>query len=121
MSMLTRFFAGIPLDEIVSKMTEIEQVIIQSKDESSQLYFALLRQTIMNLRERSGLANTIMTSEGKESSFLSTMYGFRTFSAYIFADIPTALQYADAQLLYESPQTTGMTKFKFGYSMLSLA
>ncbi len=112
MSMLTRFFAGIPLDEIVSKMTEMEQVIIQSKDESSQLYFALLRQTIMNLHERSGSANTIMTSKGQESSFLSTMYGFRTFSAYIFADIPTALKYANAQLLYESPQTTGMTKIQ---------
>jgi predicted ATPase len=112
MSMLTRFFAGVPLNEIVEKMAEIEEIIIQSKDESSQLYFALLRQTILNLHEKPNLVTTIMTSESKESAFLSTLYGFRTFSAYIFADIPTALSYADTQLLYESPQTTGMTKIQ---------
>jgi predicted ATPase len=112
MSMLTRFFAGIPLGEIVSKMTAMEQVIIQSKDESSQLYFALLRQTILNLHQKSSPLTTIITTTGQESSFLSTMYGFRTFSAYIFADISTALKYANAQLLYESHQTTGMTKIQ---------
>jgi hypothetical protein len=112
MSMLTRFFAGVPLDEIVGKMAEIEKVIIQSKDESSQLYFALLRQTILDLHETPSPVTTITTTEIQESSFLSTLYGFRTFSAYIFEDIPNALSYADTQLLYESPQTTGMTKIQ---------
>jgi predicted ATPase len=112
MSMLTRFFAGVPLDEIVGKMAEIEKIIIKSKDESSQLYFALLRQTILDLRDKPSSATTITTNENKESSFLSTLYGFRTFSAYIFEDIPNALRYADTQLLYESPQTTGMTKIQ---------
>jgi predicted ATPase len=112
MSMLTRFFAGVPLDEIVGKMANIEKIIMQSKDESSQLYFALLRQTILDLHEKPSPVATIVTSESQESSFLSTLYGFRTFSAYIFGDIPTALSYADTQLLYESPQTTGMTKIQ---------
>jgi predicted ATPase len=112
MSMLTRFFAGVPLDEIVGKMAEIEKIIIQSKDESSQLYFALLRQTILDLHETPSPVTTIVTTESQESSFLSTLYGFRTFSAYIFDDIPAALNYADVQLLYESPQTTGMTKIQ---------
>jgi predicted ATPase len=112
MSMLTRFFAGVPLDELVFRMAEIEKIIIQSKDESSQLYFALLRQTILDLHERPSPITTIMTSANKESSFLSVLYGFRTFSAYIFADITAALSYADTQLLYESPQTTGMTKIQ---------
>jgi predicted ATPase len=112
MSMLIRFFAGVPLDEIVSKMAEIEKIIIQSKDESSQLYFALLRQTILDLHEIPSPVTTITTTESQESSFLSTLYGFRTFSAYIFDDIPAALSYADTQLLYESPQTTGMTKIQ---------
>jgi predicted ATPase len=112
MSMLTRFFAGVPLDELLLRMPEIEKIIIQSKDESSQLYFALLRQTILDLHEKPSPMTTIITGEIKESSFLSTLYGFRTFSAYIFADITTALSYADTQLLYESPQTTGMTKIQ---------
>ena len=38
------------------------------------------------------------------------MYGFQTYVAYLLSDIPTALNYADAQLRYESPETTGMTK-----------
>jgi predicted ATPase len=112
MSMLTRFFAGVPLDEIIGKMAEIEKIIIQSKDESSQLYFALLRQTILDLHETPSPITTITTAESQESSFLSTLYGFRTFSAYIFNDIPAALSYANTQLLYESPQTTGMTKIQ---------
>jgi hypothetical protein len=93
-------------------MAEAEKIIIQSKDESSQLYFALLRQTILDLYKKSSPVTTIIASESKESSFLSTLYGFRTFSAYIFADITAALSYADTQLLYESPQTTGMTKIQ---------
>ncbi len=112
MSMLTRFFAGVPLDEIMDKMPAMAKIIVQSKDESSQLYFALLRQTILDLHEKPSSVATITTNASKESSFLSTLYGFRTFSAYIFNDIPTALSYADTQLLYESPQTTGMTKIQ---------
>jgi predicted ATPase len=112
MSMLIRFFVGVPLDEIMGKMVEIEKIIIQSKDESSQLYFALLRQTIWDLYKKPSFVTTIMTSESKESSFLSTLYGFRTFSAYMFDDISAALDFADTQLLYESPQITGMTKIQ---------
>jgi predicted ATPase len=112
MSMLTRFFAGVPLDEIMGKMAEMEKIIIQSKDESSQLYFALLRQTILGLCQTPSTVMMMTVSASQEFSFLSTLYGFRTFSAYMFADISTALSYADTQLLYESPQTTGMTKIQ---------
>jgi predicted ATPase len=112
MSMLTRFFAGVPLDELVQRMSGIEDIIIQSKDESSQQYFAMLKQTVGNLRNRSSPITTMVSAGGDETSFLSTMYGFRTFSAYMFADIAMALKYADAQRLYESSQTTGMTKIQ---------
>jgi predicted ATPase len=115
MSLLTRFFAGVPLDEIVARMADIEQVIIQSKDESSQLYFALLRQTILNLYEEPSPATILTLPESQESSFLSTLYGFRTFLAYMFDDIPHALSCANTQLLHESSQTTGMTKIQIWF------
>jgi signal transduction histidine kinase/GAF domain-containing protein len=108
MSMLTRFFAGISLDEIGDRMSDLQEVVIQSKDVSSQQYFDLLLQTIQQLRGK--LPVNLNELSGKEKPFLSTLYGFQTYVAYLLSDIPTALNYADTQLRYESPETTGMTK-----------
>jgi PAS domain S-box-containing protein len=108
MSMLTRFFAGISLDEIGDRMSDLQEVVIQSKDSSSQQYFDLLLQTIQQLRGKSPI--NLNEVSGQEKPFLSTMYGFQTYVAYLLSDIPTALSYADTQLRYESPETTGMTK-----------
>jgi PAS domain S-box-containing protein len=108
MSMLTRFFAGISLDEIGDRLSDLQEVVIQSKDASSQQYFDLLLQTIQQLRGK--LPVNLNEVSGQEKPFLSTMYGFQTYVAYLLADILTALNYADAQLRYESPETTGMTK-----------
>jgi PAS domain S-box-containing protein len=108
MSMLTRFFAGISLDEIGDRLSDLQDVVIQSKDASSQQYFDLLLQTIQQLRGK--LPVNLNEVSGREKPFLSTMYGFQTYIAYLLSDIPTALSYADIQLRYESPETTGMTK-----------
>jgi PAS domain S-box-containing protein len=110
MSMLTRFFAGISLDEIGDRMTDLQPIIVQSKDESSQQYFDLLLQTIQQLRGKSSLIDPAHKVTSNAHPFLSTLYGFRTSVAYLLQDIPTALSYADAQLRYESKETTGMTK-----------
>jgi PAS domain S-box-containing protein len=110
MSMLTRFFAGISLDEIGDRMSDLQEVVIQSKDASSQQYFDLLLQTIQQLRGKSPIPTELEEILGKEKPFLSTMYGFQTYVAYLLSDISVALRYADAQLRYESPETTGMTK-----------
>jgi PAS domain S-box-containing protein len=110
MSMLTRFFAGIPLDELGDRMTDLQEVIVQSKDESSQQYFDLLLQIIQQLRGKSSLLMPPPETSSSANPFLSTMYGFKTSVAYLLQDIPTALGYADAQLRYESAETTGMTK-----------
>jgi PAS domain S-box-containing protein len=110
MSMITRFFAGISLDEIGDRMSDLQEVVIQSKDASSQQYFDLLLQTIQQLRGKSLVSDQLDEISGKEKPFLSTMYGFQTYVAYLLSDIPTALRYADAQLRYESAETTGMTK-----------
>jgi PAS domain S-box-containing protein len=108
MSMLTRFFAGISLDEIGDRMSDLQKIVIQSKDASSQQYFDLLLATIQQLRGKSSIQ--LDEISGKEKPFLSTMYGFKTYVAYLLSDIPTALNYANSQLRYESPETTGMTK-----------
>jgi PAS domain S-box-containing protein len=108
MSMLTRFFAGISLDEIGDRLSDLQEIIIQSKDASSQQYFDLLLQTIQQLRGK--LPINLNEVSGQEKPFLSTLYGFQTYVAYLLSDIPTALNYADTQLRYESPETTGMTK-----------
>jgi PAS domain S-box-containing protein len=108
MSMLTRFFAGISLDEVGDRLSDLQEVVIQSKDASSQQYFDLLLQTIQQLRGK--LPINLNEVSGEEKPFLSTLYGFQTYVAYLFSDIPTALNYADTQLRYESPETTGMTK-----------
>jgi PAS domain S-box-containing protein len=111
-SIATRFYAGIPLDELVDRMPEISALIISSKDENSQQFFDLMRQTIVNLHVTSARPTEIF--EGKdelslisqwqasnEAIILSTMYGFKTLLAYHFEDLPNALIYADAQLPYE--------------------
>jgi PAS domain S-box-containing protein len=108
MSMLTRFFAGISLDEIGDRLSDLQEIVIQSKDASSQQYFDLLLQTIQQLRGK--LPVNLNEVSGQEKPFLSTLYGFQTYVAYLLSDIPTALNYADTQLRYESPETTGMTK-----------
>ncbi len=108
MSMLTRFFAGVSLDEIGDRMSDLQDVVIQSKDASSQQYFDLLLQTIQQLRGKSPI--NLNQVSGQEKPLLSTMYGFQTYIAYLLSDISIALNYADTQLLYESPETTGMTK-----------
>jgi PAS domain S-box-containing protein len=110
MSMLTRFFAGISLDEIGDRMTSLQSVIVQSKDESSQQYFDLLLQIIQQLRGKTSLFDPSDEAASGTNSFLSTVYGFKTSMAYLLQDIPTALNYANAQLRYESAETTGMTK-----------
>jgi PAS domain S-box-containing protein len=108
MSMLTRFFAGISLDEIGDRLSDLQEIVVQSKDASSQQYFDLLLQTIQQLRGK--LPVNLNEVSGQEKPFLSTLYGFQTYVAYLLSDIPTALNYADTQLRYESPETTGMTK-----------
>jgi signal transduction histidine kinase len=108
MSMLTRFFAGISLDEIGDRLSDLQAVVIQSKDASSQQYFDLLLQTVQQLRGKSPI--NLNEVSGQEKPFLSTMYGLQTYVAYLLSDISTALSYADTQLRYESPETTGMTK-----------
>jgi PAS domain S-box-containing protein len=110
MSMLTRFFAGISLDEIGDRMTDLQPVMVQSKDESSQQYFDLLLQIVQQLRGKSSLAALSHEITSGANPFLSALYGFRTSVAYLLQDIPTALSFADAQLCYESAETSGMTK-----------
>jgi predicted ATPase/signal transduction histidine kinase len=110
MSMLTRFFAGISLDEIGDRMTDCKSVMVHSKDESSQQYFDLLLQIVQQLRGKTSSSVPLIEINSSTNSFLSTMYGFRTSIAYLLQDIPTALSSADNQLRYESAETCGMTK-----------
>jgi PAS domain S-box-containing protein len=110
MSMLTRFFAGISLDELGDRMTDLQPVMVRSKDESSQQYFDLLLQMIQQLREKSSPGDLPQEIASNANPFLSTMYGFKTSVAYLLQDIPTALSSANAQLCYESAETSGMTK-----------
>ncbi|WP_310419202.1 AAA family ATPase [Chamaesiphon sp. OTE_8_metabat_110] len=108
----TRFYAGIPLDEVVDRLEAAAALIVRSKDENSQQFFDLMRQTIVNLHTPSDRPTDIFKGQDEislvsqwqsknEAILLSTMYGFQTLLAYHFEDIPNALISADAQLPYE--------------------
>ncbi len=113
MSITNRLFAGIPLDEIVDRIPKTAELVDQSKDENSQQFFELIKQTILNLhtpslepieilkgQDRPSLIAHWQTSN--EDLILSNMYGLQAMLAYHFENIPTALIYTDAQLPYES-------------------
>jgi PAS domain S-box-containing protein len=101
MSVAARFYASLPLNEVMGKMQELEELIIQSQDENSQQFIAIFRQTIINLQEKSSHPAEILTNDYKslisqwqehnEFLILSVMYSFKSFLAYLFEDIPTAL------------------------------
>jgi PAS domain S-box-containing protein len=120
-SMLIRFYAGIPLAEIAAQMPEIERVIAYSKDETSQQLLAIELQKIANLRQPSstpynllGSTESISISQWKQDSevmMLSTIYGAKTLLAYLFDDIPMALSYADALLSYPPSGIASATIF----------
>ncbi len=113
---LTRFYAGIYLDEISDKIPEIEQQIVRSKDESSQQLFTSYCHLILNLRVTTSQPELVMTTPAEEAalidrwqqhdeaSSLSTIYSWKTYLAYTFEDLPAALHYADCQLPYESTE-----------------
>ncbi len=111
-SIASRFYAGIPLDEVVNRIPKTSELILLSKDENSQHFFDLMIQTINNLHTIADQPTDIFKGENKtslisqwktknEAVLLSTMYGFQTLLAYHFEDISNALIYADAQLPYE--------------------
>jgi predicted ATPase/signal transduction histidine kinase len=125
-STATRFYAGIPLAEMVDRIPVASELITLSKDENSEQFFDLMIQTIENLHTTTvgvgeaspvekrnenrqtdifkGKNELLLVSQWQaknEAILLSTMYGFKTLLAYHFEDIPNALIYADAQLPYE--------------------
>jgi predicted ATPase/signal transduction histidine kinase len=115
-SIATRFYAGIPLDEIVDLIPKIRELIVFSKDENNQQFFDLMIQMIENLhtitnqptdifKEKDELSLVAQWQASNEAILLATMYGFQTLLAYHFEDIPKALIAADAQLPYEYAAT----------------
>ena len=111
-AIITEFYLGNPLDGIATKIATLERLLTQSPDYSQQL-LGLFRHTVSNLRSTATqptLLHNTRTEEiavierlkaSGEASALSTIYALKTFLAYIFGDIPTALIDADAQLPYE--------------------
>jgi PAS domain S-box-containing protein len=110
-SITTRLYAGVSLNELVGRIAEIKELIIQSKDENSRQFFELLCQTIMNLHKTAEQPTQIVDNNdltlisqwqaSNEAIILSTLYSFKTLLAYLFGDISNALIHADAQLQYE--------------------
>jgi predicted ATPase/signal transduction histidine kinase/serine/threonine protein kinase len=108
----TRFYAGLPLNELVERLPAMAELIIRSQDENSYQFFELMRQTIVKLhlptdrptdifQGRDAQATIDRWQASNEAILLSTMYGFQTLLAYHFEDLPAALMAADAQLPYE--------------------
>jgi predicted ATPase/signal transduction histidine kinase/GAF domain-containing protein len=117
-SIATRFYAGIPLDEVVDRIPATSELIELSKDENSQQFFDLMIQTIKNLHTTTNRPTDIFKGKDElllvaqwqaknEAILLSTMSGFKTLLAYHFEDIPNALIYANTQLPYEYSATGG--------------
>ncbi len=112
LSIAARFYAGIPLDEVVKLIPKASELMVLSKDKNSQIFFGLMIQTIENLQVASdqptnifkGKQEILIVSQWQaknEAILLSTMYSFQTLLAYHFEDIPNALIFADSQLPYE--------------------
>jgi PAS domain S-box-containing protein len=116
-AMIMRFYAGVSLDELAIKMQELEQLITQSKDESSYQLFQIYLQATIELRSSDGcldksieisheeMSSIFQWQKHGEAAILSAIYSIKTFLAYIFGDIPAALNYADLQLPYISTKT----------------
>ncbi len=129
-SMLIRFYAGIPLNEIAAKIPEIAQVIAQSKDESSQQLFDLYQQRIADLQattttpadllcdDRDELLLIDRRQDGEISPLLATICGGKMMLAYLFEDIPAALNYADNLRLYK---ITGIAQASIIDALIRLA
>jgi predicted ATPase len=128
-SMLIRFYAGIPLDEIAAKIPEIAQVIAQSKDESSQQLFDLYQQRIANLRATTTTPAHLLDDpdelswidrrqDREISPLIATICGGKMMLAYLFEDIPAALNYADNLLLYK---ITGIAQASIFDALIRLA
>jgi predicted ATPase len=129
-SILIRFYAGVSLDEIADRILEIEDIIVQSKDESSQQLFRVERQKIANLRQTSSTPYQVFGSDldeqieiskwqqNGEVSSLCSVYGVKTILAYTFEDMTAALSYADALLAYP---TSGITKASIFDALTRLA
>jgi predicted ATPase len=129
-SILIRFYAGVSLDEIADRILEIEDIIVRSKDESSQQLFRIESQKIANLRQTSSRPYQVFGSDldeqveiakwqqNGEVSSLCSVYGVKTILAYTFEDMTTALSYTDALLAYP---VSGITKASIFDALIRLA
>ncbi len=119
LSTLARFYLGLPLAELDERMLTVVEILNQSRDESSQQLLGIYYQTVCNLQVAASAPYNLVTgddldeveliakwTECGESPALSTLYALKTFLAYLFGDITTALGYADAQLPYEYSETS---------------
>lgn len=107
------------LGEVIELVQQREQVMLQSQNENSQQSLDLLWQTLLNLQQPSSHPaqiigvdrdRVLLVDQWKlqnEVYILSTLYSFQTFLAYLFEDIPNALIYANAQLVYEHSRKSG--------------
>jgi PAS domain S-box-containing protein len=107
------FYLGIPLAKIVTKISPLEDLLDRSPDRHTQQLLGFFNFTVENLRAPSQQPTVLASNSSKEValidrlknnrefSALSTIYALKTFLAYIFDDLSTALTYADAQLPYE--------------------
>jgi predicted ATPase len=120
-SVVMMFYSGISLHEITDKLPELEQSIIRSKDEFSHQLFKIGSRVLDNLRETSAhpsiladvaadeIALIAQLKDRGEIIALNIIYTGKKILAYIFEDIPVALNAVNAQLPYESANT-GITQ-----------
>jgi PAS domain S-box-containing protein len=113
LAIIIDYCLGRPLDKVAAKMPPVESILLQSQDKFSHQLLSLFHYTVGNLQKTSTQPTLLASNRDEEAaliarlkrdgddSTLSTIYGAKTFLAYLFGDIPAALIHADAQLPYE--------------------
>ncbi len=105
-------YLGKPLTEL--PISECHQALTtEIPDESSLQYLSMMRQVMLNLTEVSPQPYILVGTAcdetqliphfqaSNEDTFLSVIYFYKVLLAYLFGNIPTALDATDAMLAYE--------------------
>lgn len=106
-------YLGKPLTELLPISEYHQALTTEIPDESSLQYLNMMRQVMLNLTEASPQPHILVGTAcdetqliphfqaNNEGTFLSVIYFYKLLLAYLFGNIPTALDASDAMLRYE--------------------
>jgi PAS domain S-box-containing protein len=122
-----RMHLGEPLDELLVLAETYRQAIVVTQDRSSIFLMEILYQLILKLQRPDLNPHHLLDSEATDLQTmaelardrgtldLSVFYAYKQYLAYIFADIPTALKYADLYVPFEHENSAPFSSVQLAY------